>query len=199
MTNLCLYWDEIFLSENTAAPDVHLAALDAESSMLHFRGFSAVSLHPQRKQPEAYDYERVSDTTMWNPTPGLYTRYGDVGELTRTVDDRFVIMGSGDELVMRFGADRLPRLPEGWQRDFLLLVDGWSKDGDANTAYADNVEPLPFHAMSAYPYPAGEHYPGDAAHRAWQREYNVRPALRLIQPLRAGVRQAPAHSGRNRP
>jgi hypothetical protein len=62
-------------------------------------------------------------------------------------------------------------------------VDGYSKDGDANTAFSQTVEPLPFHAMSSYPYPPGEHYPKDATHEAYRSEYNRRPALRLIQPL----------------
>ena len=43
-------------------------------------------------------------------------------------------------------------LKPGWKREFILKVDGWAKDRDANTAYSQTVEPLPFHAMSAYPY-----------------------------------------------
>jgi hypothetical protein len=45
------------------------------------------------------------------------------------------------------------------------------------------VEPLPFHAMSGYPYPAGAHYPDDPAHREYREKYNTRPALRLLRPL----------------
>jgi hypothetical protein len=92
-------------------------------------------------------------------------------------------MGSGDELRFEFDAAALPPLAAGWTRDFLLRVDGWSKDGDANTAHSGSVEPLPFHAMSGYPYRAGEKYPDDAAHRSYRDAYNVRPALRLIRPL----------------
>lgn len=39
--------------------------------------------------------------------------------------------------------------------------------------------------MSRYPYPAGEHFPDDAAHQSYRQEYNTRPALRLIRPLGA--------------
>jgi hypothetical protein len=92
-------------------------------------------------------------------------------------------MGSGDEVALRFRAAGLPELPLGWKRDFLLLVDGWAKDADANTAFSQSVLPLPFHSMSRYPYPAGEHYPVDEAHARYQREYNTRPALRLIRNL----------------
>jgi hypothetical protein len=92
-------------------------------------------------------------------------------------------MGSGDELTLHYPAAKLPPLPAGWTRDYLLLVDGWAKDADANTAFGQSVEPLPFHAMSAYPYRANEHYPDDAAHNAYRKKYLTRPALRLIRPL----------------
>jgi len=81
----------------------------------------------------------------------------------------------------------LPPVPAGWRRDFLLLVDGWAKDADANTAYGQTVEPLPFHGMSAYPYPKEENFPADATHQRYRRDYLTRPALRLIRPLRETV------------
>ena len=58
-------------------------------------------------------------------------------------------------------------------------VDGWAKDRDPNTAFSSSVLPLPFHAMSRYPYPVTEHYPRDAAHDDYQRTYNTRPAREL--------------------
>ncbi len=115
---------------------------------------------------------------------GNYTRYGEVGNLLQAPDDMLVLMGSGDEVRLRFNARNLPPLPAGWKRDFLLLVDGWAKDADANTAFSQTVAPLPFHGMSSYPYPAAEYYPQDQVHRDYVREYNTRPALRLIRPLR---------------
>jgi len=186
VTNLCVYWDEIYLVEDDAAPEARMTPIKIAAGDLHFRGFSKPLIHPQRKQPEQFDYDTVNFTSMWNPTAGLYTRYGPVGELLAEADDRMVVMGSGDEVSVRFGAAGLPPVPAGWKRDFLLLVDGWAKDADANTAYSQTVLPLPFHAMSSYPYPAGEHYPDDAAHSRYQREYLTRPALRLIRPLAPG-------------
>jgi len=103
--------------------------------------------------------------------------------LLEVVDDRFVIMGSGDEIRLKFRTGSVPSLKAGWKRDFVLKVDGWAKDRDANTAYSQTVDPLPFHAMSAYPYSAGEHYPRDAGHQKYAEEYNTRPALRLIRAL----------------
>ena len=112
-------------------------------------------------------------------------RKAEAGPLVRItgLDDRLVIMGSGDELRLRFPVNRLPEVREDWTRDFLLLVDGWAKDGDANTAYSQSVTPLPFHGMSQYPYSSRERFPeGD-----WQKQYTTRPALRLLRPLRAGL------------
>ncbi len=183
VTNLCVYWDEVFLIQNSAAPPVRLAKIDADSASLHFRGFSKVIVDPARQQPEQFLYDQVRLVTNWNPTPGYYTRYGDVRPLITGVDDRLVIMGSGDELKLEFPAAGLPPLPAGWSRDFLLRVDGWAKDADANTAFSQSVTPLPFHAMSAYPYKKDETFPNDAIHRAYVRDYLTRPALRLIRPL----------------
>src|ERR1035437_6755351 len=183
VTNLCLYWDEIFLIENSAPPEARLTPVEMIAADLHFRGFSKATIHPERKQPEGFDYARVSATSMWNPTPGNYTRYGAVEKLLDAAAAGMALMGSGDEVQLRFRAAGLPELPVAWKRDFLLLVDGWAKDADANPAFSQSVLPLPFHSMSRYPYPADEHFPDDGEHTQYRREYNTRPALRLIRRL----------------
>ena len=139
VTNLCVYWDRIYSSENTRTPDVVLTPLDAVTADLRFRGFSRPVIDPERKQPEAFDYEHVQPLSMWNPTPGLYTRYGDVRRLLSGADDRLVVMGSGDELRLRFDAAAVPplarrlaprlpaavrRLGEGRRRQYRVLADG---------------------------------------------------------------------------
>jgi tetratricopeptide (TPR) repeat protein len=184
-TNMCVYWDEIFAATGTSAPKASLTELLPAEAELRFRGFSEVEIHPERKQPEMFHYARLRPTSMWNPTPGLYTRFGEVRELLTAIDDRLVILGAGDELAFRFEAAALPPVADGWKRDFLLFVDGWAKEQEANTAFGDSVEPLPFHRMSAYPYGPGEKYPAGPMHEAYLREYIKRPALRLIRPLRA--------------
>jgi len=183
VTNLALYWDEIFLTAD-AGQHARTTTLLPSHAGLNFRGFSRALIHSQRKQPEMFFYNNPLPVSMWNPTPGLYTRYGDVRELTLSPDDRFLIMGSGDELQLQFDASALPPLPPGMRRDFLLAVDGWAKDRDANTAFSQSVEPLPFHNMTRYPYPDHERFPDTEAHNAWRRLYNTRPALRLIRPLK---------------
>lgn len=183
VTSLCVYWDEIFLAP-LEAPEAKVMELEPETAQLRYRGFSKPVIHPERKQPERFDYQSWMPVSMWNPTPGLYTRYGDVQPLLDEIDDRLVVMGSGDEIRLRFDAAALPSLPAGWRRDFLLFVDGWAKDADANTAFSQTVEPLPFHGMSQYPYPEGERFPDDEAHGLYRKHYNTRPALRLLHPLR---------------
>jgi tetratricopeptide (TPR) repeat protein len=183
VTNLCVYWDEIFLSEGASDAQVKPALIPFDSADLHFRGFSETRIHPQRKQPDTFFYEHVAPASFWNPTPGLYTRFGRVDSLLRDVDDQLVIMGSGDEVRLRFPLAGLRAPAAGMTRDFLLKVDGWAKDRDPNTAFASTVQPLPFHGMSRYPYPASEHFPRDAVHDSYQRTYNTRPALVLLRPL----------------
>jgi len=179
VTNLCIYWDRIYLSERTEPPDVRLTRLDSTRAVLRYRGFSRPVIDPERRQPESFEYADVRAMSMWNQTPGLYTRYGEVRDLLSAADDRLVLMGSGDEVQVEFDARALPPVEEGRRREFLLLFEGWAKDGDANTAFSQTVEPLPFRAMSAYPYTAFERFP----RAEYAREYNTRPALRLLRPL----------------
>jgi tetratricopeptide (TPR) repeat protein len=185
VTNLCVYWDQIFLSEDVSDDGAKPALIPFDSADLHFRGFSQARIDPLRKQPDTFFYDHVSPVSFWNPTPGLYSRFGPVDNLLRDVDDQLLIMGSGDEVTLRFPVAALPELPAGMTRDFLLKVDGWAKDRDPNTAFSSTVQPLPFHGMSRYPYPAAEHFPRDAVHDSYQRTYNTRPAtvsLRSLEP-----------------
>lgn len=183
-TSLSVYWDEVFLADDSTSVPIKQTAAPLISAALRFRGFSQSKIHPERKQPDIFFYSTFSSTSFWNPTSGLYTRYGSVQQLLERVDDRLVIMGSGDEVVLQFRELAAP--PAGWRRDYLLKADGWAKDSDPNTAYSRSVEPLPFHGMSRYPYPAGEQYPQDDFHNGYRREFNTRPALVLIRPLDPG-------------
>ncbi|GAB4109068.1 MAG: hypothetical protein Kow001_08470 [Acidobacteriota bacterium] len=183
VTNLCLYWDEIFLSPDTGDPQLALREVRLAGADLRWRGFSTPVVSPDRKQPEAFDYQRWMPVSMWNPADGFYTRYGTVDELVAEVDDLLVVMGSGDELRLRFDAASLPPVPAGYRRDYLLYVNGWAKDGDLNTAFSQTVEPLPFQGMRSYPYEEGETYPDLPRLREYRDTYNTRPALRFIRPL----------------
>jgi hypothetical protein len=191
--NLRLYWDAIRLATDgdDAPRDLfELAPLEAE---LWRRGFSAPHASSGRgerdsSKPERFDWEHLTPTPRWNQTAGTYTRYGDCTELVREPDDRYAMIGAGDALTIRFDAKSLPQPREGFVRDWILRLDGWCKDADLNTVTSASVEPLPFHAMSAYPPPPGESFPTDGEHEAWRREWLTRPAFRWIEPV------APAHA-----
>ncbi len=96
-------------------------------------------------------------------------------------------MGSGDELETPLPRRRLPLLcPKVGLETISLKVDGWAKDRDPNTAFSTTVEPLPFHAMS-YDLPylpeIGSLSRRGATHEQYRKQYNTRPALKLIRPL----------------
>jgi hypothetical protein len=97
-----------------------------------------------------------------------------VRELLHSSDDIFAISRPGDELILSFDAGKLPTLPAGWTRTFLLYADGFSKEMDINSASPDQVGPLPFHAMSKYPYTWPERYPLTPARSRYLETYNTR-------------------------
>ena len=172
-TDMQIYWDTAFFTVGTQDVPIEMTTLNPDSADLHYRGFSEM-YRPNAHAPHLFDYEKVTTDAQWRDLAGYYTRYGDVNPLLQEVDDMYVILNAGDEITVEFDASRLPALKSGWVRDFILYSDGWDKDGDINTLTSQTVEPLPFHGMSAYPYPDTERYPDDEAHRQFRLKYNTR-------------------------
>jgi hypothetical protein len=83
-------------------------------------------------------------------------------------------MNSGDEMTVSFDPSVLPKLPKGWKRDFLIYSVGWIKDGDLNTAHGKTVDPLPFHALTKYPFGPEQKTPSSQEYRDYQKTYNTR-------------------------
>ena len=82
-----------------------------------------------------------------------------------------------------FDATSLRPPPPSHARTFLLLGDGYSKEMDINSASPDAVEPLPWHAMPAYPYTEAD-VPASvreawAAMEPWRTRRVVRPMVPL--------------------
>lgn len=173
ITNMRIYWDQILVDTSEGNFPAQLTRLDPSVADLRWRGFS-LEHSPDGQQPMSYDYKKVSFTSPWKVMTGRYTREGDVRELLLESDDMFVISRPGDELILSFGADKLPRLPEGWTRTFLLYADGFSKEMDLNSASPDQVGPLPFHGMSKYPYTWPERYPLTEKRQRYLEKYNTR-------------------------
>jgi tetratricopeptide (TPR) repeat protein len=148
-TNLEIYWDAIHWAQG--APDAPLkeTTLDPTVADLHYRGYSVMHMPVGAGAPEVPDYNQIEGTAQrWRDLIGYYTRYGDVRELLRRIDDRYVIVNSGDEMSLRFAEQPPP--PAGWVRDFVIKGDGWIKDGDYNSTWSKTVLPLPYHAKNEY-------------------------------------------------
>ncbi|MDF1574768.1 MAG: FG-GAP-like repeat-containing protein [Bacteroidales bacterium] len=173
-TNMQIHWDQIFFSQGDPDAPVHATRLEPSVAELHYRGFSRTYRKGGRYGPHWFDYSTVTSEPIWRDLTGNYTRFGDVLPLLLDSDDMYVIKNAGDETIIEFDAGRLPVLPEGWTRDFLVHSVGWVKDGDLNTAHGQTVEPLPFHGMSRYPYGPEEAYPSDPEHKRYLEEYNIR-------------------------
>jgi hypothetical protein len=83
-------------------------------------------------------------------------------------------MNAGDELLFEFAAGDEPS--DCWRRDFVLVGDGWVKDGDFNTAFSQWVRPLPLHSDADYagPLRSLEDDPGYLRHPEDWHNYHTR-------------------------
>jgi len=152
-TNLEIYWDQIEWAQGLPDAATRITHLAPQAAGLRYRGFSVIH-QANASSPEIPDYNRLAATTqIWRDLEGFYTRYGDVRELLKATDDRYVIMNAGDELALRFAAPPPP--PARWVRDYVIAGDGWVKDGDYNSTSSRTVQPLPYHARTRYDTPPG--------------------------------------------
>jgi Tfp pilus assembly protein PilF len=173
-TNLKIYWDRIRVDNSPADIAYKLSEIPLAGAALGFRGYPEV-VEGTPKNDIRYVYENVSRTGPYTRQTGNYTRYGDVTPLLQKTDEEYVVYGSGDEVSVEFDAAHLPPPQAGWTRDYFFYADGFAKDMDFYAAHGDTVDPLPFHTLVPYPYPAGIGYPMDAEHLRYWLEYNTRP------------------------
>ncbi len=174
-TTMEIRWDAAWFTSGEAEVEVRMTDAQLARADLGERGIGRMSRDGD-DGPFIYDYgqTRPGSALGWPNIQGAYTRLGDCAELLGEVDDRFVIMGPGDEIRLLFDGRKLPPLPAGWRRDWIVFTDGWTKDTDANTVAGEAVGPLPYHGMRQYPYGPGDRFPDTPAHRRWQREWNTR-------------------------
>jgi Tfp pilus assembly protein PilF len=153
-TNLEIYWDQLEWAVGIPNTTLKITRLNPEMADLHYRGYSVIN-QKDDSSPEVPDYNRLSSSKqIWRDLIGYYTRFGDVRELLLRADDRYVIMNAGDELSFRFAEQAPP--PQGWVRDYVIVGDGWIKDGDYNSTFSKTVLPLPYHAKNQYITPPGK-------------------------------------------
>jgi Tfp pilus assembly protein PilF len=183
-TNLQIYWDNILISrtrqdrgrdhnlDHNKDQAARMTPVPLARAELNFHGFP-LKIEDQPPGNVKYIYERTSATGPYTRPAGAYTRYGDVRPLLDSIDDKFVVFGSGDEVALDFDPAKLPALPRGWVRDYFFAANGYEKDMDFYAYRGDTVEPLPFRAMETYPYP-GQSFPSDVEHLNYLLEYNTR-------------------------
>ncbi len=182
-TNLEIQWDEALLvsaeriavdSAGLAQGPVRVESLGLEireqlprRAELRHRGFPLPTL-----DGEAFDYDHFDSLEPYRVMPGSFTRLGDVRELLASADDRLVVFGPGDEIVFEFAAETR-RSPQRHVSRFWKCV-GYCKDIDLHTGRPQGIEPLPFRAMSGYPYGPTETYPASERLRRYRETWNTR-------------------------
>ncbi len=172
MTNLQIYWDQVLIDQSAGA-QARTAEVPLTSAALHFRGYPK-QIEGASPGDLNYDYNLVSLSGPFQRERGNYTHFGDVTPLLKSVDNRFVVFGSGEEIAAEFDAGRLSPLPAHWKRDYFFYANGFVKDMDWWDASPFTVAQMPFHGMSTYPYPANEKYPSDSASLDYRLNWNDR-------------------------
>jgi len=178
-TNLQIYWDNVLIdrTEQPAPTDrtrsVSTTKVPLTRADLEFHGFP-LKIEGTPPGNVQYIYEQTSATGPYTRPTGTYTRYGDVLPLLTALDDKLAVFGSGDEVRLDFDSTNLPRLPQGWVRDYFFAAFGYEKDMDFYAAEGNYVAPLPFLAMGDYPYAPTKSFPLDDAHLNYLLEYNTR-------------------------
>jgi tetratricopeptide (TPR) repeat protein len=172
VTNLEIYWDQVLI-DNHAEAQSRTTEIPLTLATEHFRGYPK-QIEGASPGELDYDYDLVSLTGPFQHQRGNYTHFGDVTALVKSIDDRYAIFGSGEEIAAEFDATALPSLPEHWKRDYFFYANGYVKDMDWWDASPFTVAQLPFHKMSTYPYPRSEQFPGNANALTYQLNWNDR-------------------------
>ncbi|HEY0760102.1 MAG TPA: FG-GAP-like repeat-containing protein [Acidisarcina sp.] len=173
-SNLQIYWDQVLVDNGPeVAGLVRQTELPLSMAKLAFRGYPK-QIDGETPGDLTYRYDQISATGPFVPQRGSYTHYGDVTPLLQQVSDNFVIFGSGEEVAAEFSAAPLPALPAHWSRDYFFYANGFVKDMDFYEALPFTVAEMPFHGMSGYPYPAGEHFPEDDSAVAYRLNWDDR-------------------------
>jgi len=171
-TNMEIYWDQAFVAvvEKDAGTKAH--SLPIARARLGPKGYVR-EVSADGKFPFWYDYALV-DPAPLAKLAGNLTRFGDVAALLRADDDRLCTVGPGDEARVEFDARGLPDLPSGWTRSYVLRSIGYCKDADPFTARSDDVGPLPWKGMPAFPFGVEGERPRDPSYDSYLREYQTR-------------------------
>lgn len=174
VTNMEFYWDAAFITVNDRPVEFQQTEVPLVIANLNNRrGVSFRQWPASGNGPELFDFDQLVPGEAWPPIEGKFTRFGDVHPLLIARDDHMVVMHPGDEIQLSFAVPAEP-VREGWVRDFVIYNVGWDKDCDQNTVYGETSEPLPFGAMTVYPFRDGEPRPVDAEYSQYLKTYQTR-------------------------
>jgi len=173
-TNLQIYWDQVLVDNGPPREkSVRTTELPLSAATLGFRGYPR-QVDGETPGDLTYYYEQASTTGPFSRFRGSYTQYGDVTSLLTSIDNRFAVFGTGEDIDAEFDTATLPQLPAGWKRDYFFYANGYVKDMDFYEAIPFTVAEMPFHGMTTYPYPATQHYSDDAAANGYRLDWNDR-------------------------
>ncbi len=149
-TDMEIYWDRIFAAEVLPPSRVVERPVPLVTARLGFGGYPRW-YSGDGARPSTYHYGERDAHIDFKRFEGTTTPYGEVNGLLAAADDRFVILGTGDEISLDFDAAALPPLPAGWTRTLLLDAHGYCKSMDPLGASPRTIEPLPYAGMPCYP------------------------------------------------
>ena len=173
-TNLECYWDRAFVAVRDP-PDAQVrvtpcrwrrlgsATAGSPRSLTRRPPAVPLRLRPRRVRPAGPDVGPLDPLRRRGRAAPLRRRPGSAcsGPETR----------SSSNSMRR----RPPRCSPGWIRSYVLHAVGYCKDADPFTATSDNVGPLPWRGMPAYPFgPEGER--PRSGLREYLRTYQTRPS-----------------------
>ena len=139
-TNMEIYWDRVrIVYEDSDIKPTHYRNEPSHGYVLR-NGFAERSTGSQRVP--YYDYDMRSPYWDAKHATGMYSQTGEVTELITQTDNSLAIVGSGEEVHLKF-PDYLPQSSPDHTRHYVLEFRGWAKDLDLYTEHGDTVEPLP--------------------------------------------------------
>lgn len=139
-TNQEIYWDQLAIVEAASAESIRSHPLALSDARVSKTGFPVRTDLPQRVPTYNYSQREPFWDTEYHE--GLYTALGPAVPLVEGHDNNLAIIGAGDELELQFDA-KLPPLPAGWTRTFVVDLKGWAKDMDLYTRDGRTLGPLP--------------------------------------------------------
>ena len=188
-----IYWDQILV--DTSGGDAARQDDDARSGAARICA-GAGSRRRSARRPRALRLRLRHASRRrrrGRRCPGATRAKATCGRCWPRTDDMFVVARPGDEIALSFDAAARRRCPPAGRARSCSTPTAsarrWTSARPARTA----LGPLPFHAMTTYPYGAGEHYPdgrriartSNATTRVWSRGRCRHSTSRSSRPQRA--------------